>query len=88
MQASSLSCPTCEPNRLRAITIMKSVRFSYSLFVNYYFLVLKTSKPLLFGTLRPSNCKDGLLVEKDNVILTTYIEKIEWSLLKIWFSVY
>ena len=75
MQASSLSCPTCEPNRLRAITIMKSVRFSYSLFVNYYFLVLKASKPLLFGTLRPSNCKDGLLVEKDNVILTTYIEK-------------
>ena len=67
---------------------MKSVRFSYSLFVNYYFLVLKTSKPLLFGTLRPINCKDGLLVEKDNVILTTYIEKIEWSLLKIWFSVY
>ena len=88
MQASSLSCPTCEPNRLRAITIMKSVRFSYSLFVNYYFLVLKASKPLLFGTLRPSNCKDGLLVEKDNVILTTYIEKIEWCLLKIWFSVY
>ena len=66
---------------------MKSVRFSYSLFVNYYFLVLKASKPLLFGPSR-GNCKDGLLVEKDNIILTTCIEKIEWCLLKIWFSVY
>ena len=67
---------------------MKSVRFSYSLFVSYYFLVLKASKPLLFGPSRPSNCKDGLLIEKDNIILTTCIEKIEWCLLKIWFSVY
>ena len=71
---------------------MKSVRFSYSLFVSYYFLVLKASKPLLFGPSDPSNGKDGLLIEssieKDNNILTTCIEKIEWCLLKIWFSVY
>ena len=67
MQASSLSCPTCEPNRLRAITIMKSVRFSYSLFVSYYFLVLKASKPLFFGPSHPSNCKDGLLIEKETL---------------------
>ena len=78
MQASSLSCLTCEPNRLRAITIMKSVRFSYSLFVSYYFLVLKASRPLLFGPSRPSNCKDGLLIEKDNIILNICIDKIEW----------
>ena len=68
---------------------MKSVRFSYSLFVSYYFLELnKVIKLLLFGPSRPSNCKDGLLIEKDNIILTTCIEKIEWCLLKIWFSVY
>ena len=30
-----------------------------------------------------SNCIDGLLIEKDNIILTTFIEKIEWFLLKI-----
>ena len=62
---------------------MKSVRFSYSLFGNYYFLVLKVIKLLLFGPSRSSNCIDGLLIEKDNIILTTFIEKIEWYLLKI-----
>ena len=67
---------------------MKSVRFSYSLFVSYYFLVLKVIKLLLFGPSRSSNCKDDLLIEKDNIILTTCTEKIEWRLLKIWFSVY
>ena len=67
---------------------MKSVRFSYSLFVSYYFLVLKASKPLLFGPSRPSNCKDGLLIEKENIILTTFIAKIEWYLLKIRLNVY
>ena len=50
---------------------MKSVRFSYSLFVSYYFLVLKVIKLLLFGPSRSSNCIDGLLIEKDNIILTT-----------------
>ena len=54
---------------------MKSVRFSYSLFVSYYFLVLKVIKLLLFGPSRSSNCKDDLLIEKDNIILTTCIEK-------------
>ena len=67
---------------------MKSVRFSCSLFVSYYFLVLKASKPLLFGPSRPSNCKDGLLIEKDNIILTTCIEKIERYLLKRRLNVY
>ena len=70
------------------ITIMKSVRFSYSLFVSYYFLVLKVIKLLLFGPSRSSNCIDGLLIEKDNIILTTFIEKIEWYLLKIRLNVY
>ena len=70
------------------ITIMKSVRFSYSLFVSYYFLVLKVIKLLLFGPTRSSNCMDGLLIEKDNIILTTFIEKIEWYLLKIRLNVY
>ena len=67
---------------------MKSVRFSYSLFVSYYFLVLKVIKLLLFGPSRSSNCIDGLLIEKDNIILTTFIEKIEWYLLKIKLNVY
>ena len=67
---------------------MKSVRFSYSLFVSYYFLVLKVIKLLLFGPSRSSNCIDGLLIEKDNNILTTFIEKIEWYLLKIRLKVY
>jgi len=70
VQASSLSCPTSEPSRLRTMTIMKSVRFSYSLFVSFYFLVLKVIKLLLFGPSRSSNCI-GLLIEKDNIILTT-----------------
>ena len=63
-------------------------RFSYSLFVSYYFLVLKVIKLLLFGPSRSINCIDGLLIEKDNIILTTFIEKIEWYLLKIRFNVY
>ena len=67
---------------------MKSVRFSYSLFGSYYFLVLKVIKLLLFGPSRSSNCIDGLLIEKDNIILTTFIEKIEWYLVKIRFNVY
>ena len=67
---------------------MKSVRFSYSLFVSYYFLVLKVIKLLLFGPSRSSNCIDRLLIEKDNIILTTFIEKIEWYLLKIRLNVY
>ena len=85
VQASSLSCATREPSRLRTITIMKSVRFSNSLFVSYYFLVLKVINLLLFSPSRPSNCIDCLLIEKDNIILTTFIEKIhvEWYLLKI-----
>ena len=67
---------------------MKSVRFSYSFFVSYYFLVYKVIKLLLFGPSRSSNCIDGLLIEKDNIILTTFIEKIEWYLLKITLNVY
>ena len=67
---------------------MKSVRFNYSLFVSYYFLVLKVIKLLLFGPSRSSNCMDGLLIEKDNIILTTFIEKMEWYLLKIRLNVY
>ena len=67
---------------------LKSVRFSYSLFVSYYFLVLKVIKLLLFGPSRSSNCIDGLLIEKDNIILTTFIENIEWYLLKIRLNVY
>ena len=54
---------------------MKSVRFSYSFFVSYYFLVYKVIKLLLFGPSRSSNCIDGLLIEKDIIILTTLIEK-------------
>ena len=70
------------------LSIMKSVRFSYSLFV--FFLVLKVIRLLLFGPsrTRSSNCMDGLLIEKDNVILTTFIEKIGWYLLKIRLNVY
>ena len=84
MKASSLSYrnPACEPNRLRTITIMKSVRFSYSLFVSYCVLVLKVIKLLLFGPSRSSNCIDGLLIEKDNIILTTFIEKKRMVLAK------
>ena len=67
---------------------MKSVRFSYSFFVSYYFLVYKVIKLLLFGPSRSSNCIDGLLIEKDNIILTTFIEKIEWYLLKIRLNAY
>ena len=61
---------------------LKSVRFSYSLFVSYYF------KLLLFCPSRCSNCIDGLLIEKDNIIVTTFIEKIEWYLLKIRLNAY
>ena len=67
---------------------MKSVRFRYSFFVSYYFLVYKVIKLLLFGPSRSSNCIDGLLIEKDNIILTTFIEKIEWYLLKIRLNTY
>ena len=45
-------------------------------------------KLLLFGPSRSSNCTDGLLIEKDNIILTTFIEKIERYLLKISLNVY
>ena len=45
-------------------------------------------KLLLFGPSRSSNCIDGLLIEKDNIILTTFIEKIEWYLLKIRLNAY
>ena len=70
------------------ISIMKSVRFSYSLFA--FFLVLKVIRLLLFGPSRTlsSNFMDGLLIEKDNVILTTFIEKIGWYLLKIRLNAY
>ena len=66
---------------------MKSVSSSYSLFASNYILVLKVnllSSLLLFGPSRSltSNCIDGLLIEKIN-ILTTCIERIEWYLLKI-----
>ena len=64
VQASSLSCSTCEPSRLRTITIMKSVRFSHSLFGSYYVIVLKVIKLRLFGPSRSSNCIDGLLIKK------------------------
>lgn len=91
MQASSQpSCPTCEPSGLLTIKIMKSVRFRYilSLFVNYYFLILKLIKLPSFGPSCSSNCMDGLLTEKDNIILTTRTEKVEWCLLKIRLKVY
>ena len=45
-------------------------------------------KLLLFSPSRSGNCIDGLLIEKDNIILTTFIEKIEWYLLKIRLNVY
>ena len=48
-----------------------------SLVISYYFLVLKAIKLLLIGPLRPSYCIDGLLIEKDDIILTTCVEKIE-----------
>ena len=48
---------------------MKSVPFSYSLFVSYYVLEPKVIKLLFFGPSRSSNCIDGLLIEKDNIIL-------------------
>ena len=38
---------------------------------------------LLFGPSRSSNFIDGLLIEKDNIILATFIEKIKRYLLKI-----
>ena len=67
---------------------MKSDCFSYNLFVSYYFLVLKVIKLLLFGPSRSSNCIDGLLIEKDKIILTICIEKTDWCLLKIRLNVY
>ena len=67
---------------------MKSVPSSYSLFASNYIIVLKVnllSSLLLFGPSRSltSNCIDGLLIEKINIILTACIERIEWYLLKI-----
>ena len=52
----------------------------------FFFKVIR----LLFGPsrTRSSNCMDGLLIEKDNVILTTFIEKIGWYLLKLRLNVY
>ena len=63
---------------------MKSVRFSYSLFVSYYVLVCKVIKLLscLVVITRSSNCIDGLFIEKDNIILTTFIEKNRMVLAK------
>ena len=69
MQASSLSCQICEPSRLRTITIIKSVHFTYGLFVSYYVLVLKVIRLLLFGPSRSIKCIDGLLMEKVECIL-------------------
>ena len=48
----------------------------------YYVLVRKVVKLLLFGPSRSSNCIDGLLIEKDNIILTTFIEKNRMVLTK------
>ena len=43
VQSSSLSCPTCELCRLRTDYCTKfRVRFSYSLLVSFWFLVLFT----------------------------------------------
>ena len=64
---------------------------TYTLFVRYYVLVLMVIKLLLFWLFGPSlssNCIDILLIEKDNIILTTFIEKIERYLLKISLNVY
>ena len=69
MQASSLSCQICEPSRLRTITIIRSVHFTYGLFVSYYVLELKVIRLLLFGPSRSINCIDGLLMEKVECIL-------------------
>ena len=69
VQASSLSCQICEPSRLRTIPIIKSVHFTYGLFVSYYVLVLKVIRLLLFGPSRSINCIDGLLMEKVECIL-------------------
>ena len=55
VQASSLSYPACEPNRLRTITIMKSVRFTYSLHISYYALVRKVIKLLTCLALIPGS---------------------------------
>ena len=67
------------------------MKTTYTLFVSYYVLVLMVIKLLLFwlfGPSRCSNCIDILLIEKDNIILTTFIEKIERYLLKISLNVY
>ena len=40
-QIGELARGLCEPNRLRTITIMKTVRFSYSLLVSYYVFIRK-----------------------------------------------
>ena len=67
------------------------MKTTYTLFVSYYVLVLMVIKLLLFWLFGPSlssNCIDILLIEKDNIILTTFIEKIERYLLKISLNVY
>ena len=67
------------------------MKTTYTLFVFYYVLVLMVIKLLLFwlfGPSRSSNCIDILLIEKDNIILTTFIEKIERYLLKITLNAY
>ena len=67
------------------------MKTTYTLFVSYYVLVLMVIKLLLFwlfGPSRSSNCIYILLIEKDNIILTTFIEKIERYLLKISLNVY
>ena len=51
-------------------------------------MVIKLLLFWLFGPSRSSNCIDILLIEKDNIILTTFIEKIERYLLKISLNVY
>ena len=58
------------------------------LLVIIFYYLIKVIKLLLFGPSRSSNCIDGLLIEKDNIILTTFIEKIEWYLLKIRLNAY
>ena len=52
------------------------------LLVIIFYYLIKVIKLLLFGPSRSSNCIDGLLIEKDNIILTTFIEKNRMVLAK------
>ena len=73
-----------EASRLRTFTIMKSVRFSYSQFVSYYFLVLKVIKLLLFSPSRSSNCINRVYLSKRITLFWPQLQrKIQWYLLKI-----